>query len=160
MTFVSPTDAPDSIRAQAVEKLITVVTNGVVVYLAAQDAHWNVKGPNFGPLHALFGEVYATVHGIVDRAAERAVTLGGTVSGLSVVGSRPALAEVPPTNNTDGLVFCANLAALVTAYAAQVDEAYRAVEGLRLTADANALQDAVEALEKLGWMLAAHTVTS
>ena len=83
MTFESPTNAPASIRAQGVEKLTAVVTNGVVVYLAA----------------------------------------------------------------------------LVAAYAAQVDEAYRAVEGLRLTADANALQDAVEALEKLGWMLAAHTVT-
>lgn len=157
MTFESPTNAPASIRAQGAEKLTAVVTNGVVVYLAAQDAHWNVKGPCFGPLHKLFGEVYETVHGIVDRAAERVVTLGGTVSGLSVVGSRPALGT--SLANHDGLALCANLAALVAAYAAQVDEAYRAVEGLRLTADANALQDAVEALEKLGWMLAAHTVT-
>lgn len=155
MTFQSPTPNPESIRAQGVEKLGPLVANGVVLYLAAQDAHWNVKGPNFGPLHALFGEVYSEVRAIVDRLAERVVTLGGAPSGLSVVGSRPAL-EGQAAASQDGLALCASLAALLTAYVAMLDEAYRAIEGVRLTADANALQDAVETLEKLGWRLAAH----
>lgn len=157
MTFQSPTPNPASIRAQGVEKLGPLVANGVVLYLAAQDAHWNVKGPNFGPLHLLFGEVYSTTQGIVDRLAERVVTLGGAPSGLSVVGSRPALEGAPAQ---DGPTLCASLLGMLTAYVADADEAYRAVEGLRLTADANALQDAVETLEKLGWQLAAYLTRS
>lgn len=155
MTFQSPTDASAADRTTAASALNALVANGIVLSLAAQDAHWNVKGPAFGPLHALFGEVYSTVSGLVDRLAERVVTLGGTASGLSVVASRPTL-TAPMSASQDGLAFCASLAALLTAYVAAVDEAYRVIEGLRLTADANALQDAVETLEKLGWKLAAH----
>lgn len=45
---------------------------------------------------------------------------------------------------------------LIAAYLEQLDEAFRAMEGVRLAADANALQDAIEALEKLGWKIGKH----
>jgi starvation-inducible DNA-binding protein len=153
MSFTSPNGAPEPIRRQAAEKLQALVANGVVLYLAAQDAHWNVKGAALGPLHELFGELYDTTHDLVDRLAERAVTLGGTASGLAVLGSK---ATVASPASQGGLALCASLAPLLAAYIAEVDETYRALEGLRLTADANALQDAVESLEKLGWKIAAH----
>lgn len=153
MSFTNPNGAPESIRRQGAEKLQALVVNGVVLYLAAQDAHWNVKGPAFGPLHELFGELYETAHDLVDRLAERVVTLGGTASGLAVLGSKTTVAP-PPTQ--DGLAFCASLAPLLAAYIAEVDETYHELEGLRLTADANALQDAIESLEKLGWKITAH----
>jgi starvation-inducible DNA-binding protein len=153
MTFTSPTPAPETVRAQAAEKLQALVANGVVLYLAAQDAHWNVKGPSFGPLHELFGELYATTHGLVDRLAERAVTLGGTASGLSVLASKSAVA-LPAAQ--DGLGLCAALAPLLAAYIEQLNEALQAMEGVRLAADANALQDAIESLEKLGWKIGKH----
>lgn len=153
MPFTSPTPAPESIRRQAAEKLQALVANGVILYLAAQDAHWNVKGPSFGPLHELFGELYDTTHDLVDRLAERAVTLGGTASGLAVLGSKTTVA--PPASQ-DGLALCASLGLLLAAYIAEVNDAYLALDNLRLTADANTLQDAVEALEKLGWKIAAH----
>jgi len=153
VSFTSPTPAPESVRAQAAEKLRALVANGVVLYLAAQDAHWNVKGPSFGPLHELFGELYDATHGIVDRLAERAVTLGGAASGLSVLASKSAVA-LPA--NQDGLGLCAALAPLLAAYIEQLNEALQAMEGVRLAADANALQDAIESLEKLGWKIGKH----
>lgn len=153
MPFTSPTPAPESIRAQAAEKLQALVANGVVLYLAAQDAHWNVKGPAFGPLHDLFGELYDTTRNLVDRMAERTVTLGGTACGLAVLATKET---VTPPASQDGLAFCASLAPLLHAYIAQVDETCRAIEGARLSADANALQDVIESLEKLAWKLAAH----
>ena len=156
--FKSPTPAPDDVRAQAIERLAALVANGIVLGLAAQDAHWNGKGAPFGPLHELFGEVYATAQSLVDRLAERIATLGGAPMGLAVVGSRPALADqAAGMGSPDGIALCGRLLELLTAYVAMVDEAYRAAEGLRLAADANALQDAVETLGKLGWKLAAHT---
>jgi len=156
VSFQSPTPRPDADRAQACDALQPLVANGVALTLAAQDAHWNVKGPAFGPMHALFGEVYDTASDLVDRIAERVVTLGGTVSGMSVMGSRPVLATTSGPANHDGLALCASLAELLRAYVVMLDESYRLIEGLRMTADANALQDAVESLEKLGWKLAAH----
>lgn len=153
--FVSPTPSPADLRATAAEKLCLLVCNGTVLSLVARDAHWNVKGPCFGPLHDLFGEVYSAVSELVDTLAERVVTLGGSPSGLAVVGSKPSLSAATLTSQ-DGLALCAMLSGLLNAYVAMVNETYAAVEEMRLTADANVLQDAVQTLEKLGWKLAAH----
>lgn len=90
MSFTSPTPALESVRAPAAEKLQALVTNGVILALAAQDAHWNVRGAAFGPLHELFGELRDATNEIVDRLAERVVTLGGTASGLFVIARRPS----------------------------------------------------------------------
>lgn len=156
MKFRSPTPADEATRAKGAEMLQALVSNGLVLSLAAQDAHWNTKGPTFGPLHALFGEVYGAIGTIVDRLAERIVTLGGAASGLGIVGSRPGLAAVKPATQ-DGLAYCESLFQLVAAYAAEVRGAYMQAEELGLCANANALQDALESLEKLGWQLTAHT---
>lgn len=153
MSFTSPTPALESVRAQAAEKLQALVTNDVILALAAQDAHWNVRGATFGPLHELFGELRDTTNEIVDRLAERAVTLGGTASGLFVIASK---ATVALPADQDGLALCAALMPLLAAYLEQLDEAFRAKEGVRLAADANALQDAIEVLEKLGWKIGKH----
>lgn len=42
-----------------------------------QEAHWNVKGTSFGPLHELFGEIYDFLIDAADLIAERIVQLGG-----------------------------------------------------------------------------------
>lgn len=42
-----------------------------------QEAHWNVKGPSFGPLHELFGDVYDFLIDASDLIAERIAQLDG-----------------------------------------------------------------------------------
>lgn len=42
-----------------------------------QEAHWNVKGPAFGPLHELFGDIYSFLDEAADVLAERKVQLDG-----------------------------------------------------------------------------------
>lgn len=42
-----------------------------------QEAHWNVKGENFGPLHELFGGFYDFLIEASDLVAERIVQLDG-----------------------------------------------------------------------------------
>jgi len=42
-----------------------------------QEAHWNVKGTNFSPLHEFFGEMYDFLIDAADLLAERIVQLGG-----------------------------------------------------------------------------------
>jgi starvation-inducible DNA-binding protein len=159
LPFASPTSMPDAARSTAAAALQPLVTSGVALSLAAQHAHWNVKGPSAGPLHALFGELYGALTGYTDKFAERIATLGGTPNGLEVVGASPAAmlsAFLKDTASQDGLAYCRALVPMVRAYVEQADLAFNAMTEARMTADANALQDVVETAEKIGWKVAVH----
>jgi starvation-inducible DNA-binding protein len=39
--------------------------------IKAQNFHWNVEGPLFGQLHALFGAIYEETYGSIDTFAEQ-----------------------------------------------------------------------------------------
>jgi starvation-inducible DNA-binding protein len=39
--------------------------------IKAQNFHWNVEGPLFGQLHALFGSIYEETYGSIDTFAEQ-----------------------------------------------------------------------------------------
>ena len=49
----------------------------------AKQAHWNVKGVNFLPLHELFDEIASELEVYVDMVAERVTALGGTALGTA-----------------------------------------------------------------------------
>ena len=49
--------------------------------LKTQNYHWNVEGPNFFSLHALFEEQYNDSHAAVDELAERIRALGAPAPG-------------------------------------------------------------------------------
>jgi len=64
--------------------------------LQAKQAHWNVKGPNFIPLHGLFDTVAADAAGFSDSVAERIAALGGQAEGsINAVGLRTTLLAYP-----------------------------------------------------------------
>ena len=48
-----------------------VLATGFVLYLKTHAAHWNVEGPFFGSLHALFERQYEDLHDAVDDYAEK-----------------------------------------------------------------------------------------
>jgi len=48
-----------------------------------KQAHWNVKGPHFRPIHEHLDEIYAAVDAAVDEVAERLAALGASPSGQS-----------------------------------------------------------------------------
>ena len=60
----------------------------------AKQAHWNVRGPRFAPLHALFDGVAALAVGWADDIAERAVQLGCVAEGTTPCVA--ARSELPP----------------------------------------------------------------
>ncbi len=130
-----------------------LVVRGLSLALFAQRAHWAVRGPAFGPLHALFGDVYAGIGAAVDRLAERAATLGA-VDPMGAAASVP----VAPVKDPQGEALCGDLAVAVATYVADLCGAYERAEEMRLVADCNALQSVIEDVEKLGWMLRSHVV--
>lgn len=145
--------SPEAIRARGIEVLREVVLQGMSLALLAQRAHWSVRGPMFGPLHALFGEVYGGVSGAVDRIAESCAVLGaGDVMGDVLTVNVASLPTV------DGLRLCLLLTDAIDAFVGQLYLAFERCEEMRLVADANALQSTAEDVRKLGWMVRSHTL--
>ncbi len=83
-----------STETQTSHGLRKVLADVVVETAKAQTYHWNVTGMAFGPLHALFQEVYEDHFSAQDELAERIKAIGGHVDGkLSASLSASALEE-------------------------------------------------------------------
>ena len=59
------------------------VIGATLLALHSREAHWNVKGPNFGPLHELFGDFYDFINDWADTFAERIVQQGGVATTIN-----------------------------------------------------------------------------
>ncbi len=61
---------------EIVDHLQQVLADSFVVYFKIHSYHWNVVGPDFKPLHDLFGEQYTELWTAIDDIAERIRSLG------------------------------------------------------------------------------------
>jgi starvation-inducible DNA-binding protein len=68
--------APETAQLAAASWLQRLVPQLVAVTLDAKQAHWNVTGPCFLPLHQLTDHLAGDARRWTDRAAERALALG------------------------------------------------------------------------------------
>ena len=113
----------------------------------AKQAHWNVKGPRFMPLHELFDATAALAVGWSDEIAERAVQLGCVAEGtVQAVGARSELPACPLNVSTanewvhvvaEALAFCANAARADIAEAEAADDAVTTDLLTRITGEAD-----------------------
>lgn len=74
----------DKTRYEVCRILNTLLADEFVLSTRTKNYHWNVTGPHFPELHALFGEQYRKLDGFVDRIAERVRALGGNPPGTLV----------------------------------------------------------------------------
>lgn len=66
------------------------------LYSQLKQAHWNVKGKHFQPLHLLFDQVAAAAEPFIDELAERVTTLGGVAHGtVRMAAETSSLHEYP-----------------------------------------------------------------
>ena len=68
-------------KAEIVEALNQSVAETAVTTMLAQNFHWNVTGMAFGPLHALFQDIYEDHFTAQDDLAERIKAVGGHAEG-------------------------------------------------------------------------------
>ncbi|NRA99456.1 MAG: DNA starvation/stationary phase protection protein [Rhodobacteraceae bacterium] len=68
-------------RSQIVSALNQSVAETAVTTMLAQNFHWNVTGPHFGPLHQLFQDIYEDHFTAQDDLAERVKALDGYAEG-------------------------------------------------------------------------------
>lgn len=72
---------PSGDGADVAARLASALHGTMIATAKAQTYHWNVTGMAFGPLHALFQEIYEDHFAAQDRIAERIRALGGHVDG-------------------------------------------------------------------------------
>jgi starvation-inducible DNA-binding protein len=75
------TDLSPDASTEIAAALNQAVAETVVTTMLAQNFHWNVTGMAFGPLHALFQEIYEDHFVGQDDLAERIRALGETAEG-------------------------------------------------------------------------------
>jgi starvation-inducible DNA-binding protein len=85
-------------RAVIAEGLSRVLADTYTLYLTTHNFHWNVTGPHFNSLHAMFMGQYTELWTSTDVLAERIRALGhyapGSYAEFSKIATVP---DVPPT---------------------------------------------------------------
>ena len=87
--------------AQAnIDSLKSILGKTFRLYVQTHGYHWNVEGPEFRQLHALFEEHYTNLWGALDEIAERIRALGFNAPGsyaefirLSSIAEEPGLTD-------------------------------------------------------------------
>ena len=122
--------------------------------LQAKQAHWNVVGPAFKPVHEFIDELVDDYRGWYDDVAERLTAIGVSPDGrLTTVSDGTPLATLPPGPLADQAVMVA-LDERVTLVAARIRErADRIADDL---ATQDLLIEILRGLEKQRWMIRAH----
>lgn len=103
----TPTRAPainigiaEADRAAIAKGLSRLLADTYTLYLATHNFHWNVTGPMFNTLHAMFMQQYTELWNAVDPIAERIRALGhwapGSYAQFGALASVPDVPATPP----------------------------------------------------------------
>ena len=87
-------------RAAIAAGLSRLLADTYTLYLTTHNFHWNVTGPMFNTLHAMFMGQYTELWNAVDPIAERIRSLGhhapGSYAAFGRLSSLPDAPEAPP----------------------------------------------------------------
>ncbi|MGB0651717.1 MAG: Dps family protein [Thermoplasmatota archaeon] len=146
---------PEDARAAIADGLTRVLADSYTLYLKTHGYHWNVTGPHFQALHALFETQYNELWIANDDLAERIRSLG-----FPAPGSGSALAAHATIAEADGVP---SWDAMVADLAAGHEALIRTIRDVRPLAEEHAdestialLDDRRSVSEKTAWMLRAH----
>ncbi|MCG8441739.1 MAG: DNA starvation/stationary phase protection protein [Caulobacterales bacterium] len=145
---------PKEDREQIADGLARVLADTYTLYFKTHAFHWNVTGPHFPQLHALFEEQYRDLWNAADVIAERMRALGvhAPVSGerLSELAS---ITEASETPGSQGMI--AELASGHERLVRTIRAAFKAAEAGDDQATMDAYVARLAASEKAAWMLRA-----
>ena len=145
----------DKDRRAISQDLAQFLSDSFTLYLKTHNFHWNVTGPMFNSLHAMFMDQYTEQWNALDETAERIRALGFNAPGsyaefirLSSITEEPGLTEAPDWREMVAQLVAGNEAVCRTARAAlaHADEA-----GDDPTVDL--LTQRLQVHEKNAWML-------
>jgi starvation-inducible DNA-binding protein len=134
--------------------LSKLLADTYAVYLKTHGYHWNVRGPNFASLHALFMEEYTEMWTAIDSVAERIRALGHLApQGYSAFGNLTSIKDGDPEKGAEAMVeeLMKDHETIVATARAALPVAQEAGDEV----SASLLSDRLTAHEKHAWMLRA-----
>jgi starvation-inducible DNA-binding protein len=163
MTQKNPTtriDMPVPLRARMVGLLNQQLADGLDLNLQLKHAHWNVKGPGFASLHALYDELAEDLEELVDELAERAVELSGTAGGTVQVVHAATRLPAYPLQAAAGREHNQALASALAAFAATARVGIEAAANAGDAGTADLFTQVSRAVDKMLWKVEAHLEAS
>lgn len=92
-------------RATVATGLSRVLADTYALYLKTHGYHWNVRGPNFSSLHALFMDQYTEQWAALDQIAERIRALGELApQGYTSFSNLTGIRDGDPEKDWEGMV--------------------------------------------------------
>ena len=143
-------------RKAIADGLAKVLADTYMLYQKTHSYHWNVTGPMFSSLHALFMTQYTELHDAADLIAERIRALGHYAPGsyakyAKLTAIKDDADDAPPALDMVRVLVEGNETLVRTAR-----QAFKAAEKGNDQATMDLLTQRMEASEKAAWMLRSH----
>ena len=143
---------PEAGRASIAQGLSRVLADTYTLYLKTHNYHWNVTGPQFNDLHAMFMVQYTELWTSVDLIAERIRALGHFAP-----GSYGAFGKLSSIKEDDGVpaagTMIENLLQGHEAVARTCREVFPVAEQASDQPTLDLLTQRIQVHEKTAWML-------
>ena len=146
---------PHEARSTSVALLNAALADLTDLQSQAKQAHWNVRGKRFYPLHKLFDEIAESVGRPLDEIAERAVQLGGIAKGTLRQAAAASRLEEFPAFPLDEQSVLSALTVRVAWAANSIREAIDAASQAGDADTADLFTEVSQILDKNLWMLEA-----
>ena len=139
-------------REKIVKGLSALLADSYTLYLMTHNFHWNVTGPQFNSLHAMFMAQYTEQWTALDQIAERIRSLGhpapGTYKEFVKLASIKEVEGVPKAND-----MIRHLVAAQEGTARTARKLFDAVDKANDQPTADVLTQRIDVHEKTAWML-------
>lgn len=143
---------PDNSRKEISEGLSKLLADTYTLYLKTHNFHWNVTGPHFNSLHAMFMAQYTETWNAIDEIAERIRSLG-----YPAPGSYSVFAKLTSIKESNGVPKAEDMVQELVegheAVARTARSVFPAAEKGNDEATLDLLTSRIQIHEKTAWML-------
>jgi starvation-inducible DNA-binding protein len=141
-------------RKNVADGLARVLADTYTLYLKTHGFHWNVEGPLFPMLHAMFEEQYTELAGAVDQIAERIRALRQPApAGYAAFAKLATIREASGRESATDMIRA--LAKDQETIAATARDSFAIAEAANDEATADLMVQRLHVHEKAAWMLRA-----
>jgi starvation-inducible DNA-binding protein len=140
-------------RAAIADGLSKLLADTYTLYLTTHSFHWNVTGPMFNTLHAMFMAQYTELWNAVDPIAERIRALGHAAPGSYAQFGKLSSIKDAPAKPPKALEMVAILVEGHEAVARTARGIFPVVEAANDQPTADLLTQRLDVHEKTAWML-------
>jgi starvation-inducible DNA-binding protein len=155
-SYPTKLDLAASVRGKVIDLLGANLVDAIHLALQAKQAHWNVKGPAFFPLHELFDKLYDEASDWGDLIAERVVQFGGVADGTLKKVAADSRLPGYKLDLADGRDHLEAVTTSLAAFGKSAREAIDTAAGAGDAGTADLFTEISRAADKMLWFLEAH----